>query len=449
MSNLLGTLSLAVRSMMAQKRALTGKVSRSSENPNRTLPPSAGREAGAASTGIDFHQVESIRDALLELRRNQELHQEGALETFLQAAREADSTIRGANGPVLKNALQELFDRLGEWKDSAASLPARQGVLSAGESLSHAFGQVSDALKNQRTNLDQSIRQTVAEINVVTKDISQLNGQIGGWAAKSSVPEELLNRRRESLRRLSGLIDTSVIDAQDGTITITTFNGAALVAGAGNFVLESQFNESRAREQVVSQGNDITSRVLGGRLRGEIQARDELVVPLLVELDGLAFELSTCVNATHELCYDLTGSTGRKFFAQPGTAAGAAGTFAMVLTSPEQLAASIMKSAEDSEGASTLAGLRDRPIVNGQTPLDFCSNLAARRERELAAASSEWEAEKLVLQQLKVQRAKVAGTSFDEEALSLLRFQRGLEAAARVAGVVDELISAPGRTGSR
>ena len=449
MSNLLGTLSLAVRSMMAQKRALTGKVSRSSENPSRTQPPSAGREAGAASTRIDVHQVESIRDALLELRRNQELHQEGALEAFLQAAREADSTVRRATGPVLKNSLHEFFDRLDEWKGSAASLPVRQGVLSAGESLARAFGQVSDALKNQRTNLDQSIRQTVAEINAVTKDISQLNGQIGGWAAKSSVPEELLNRRRESLRRLSGLIDTSVIEAQDGTITITSFNGAALVAGAGNFVLETQAGESRAREQVVSQGNDITSRVLGGRLRGEIQARDELVVPLLADLDGLAFELSTHVNATHELCHDLTGSTERKFFAQPEAAAGAAGTFAMVLASPEQLAASVMKSAEDSEGASTLAGLRNRSIVNGQSPLDFCSNLAARRERELAVASSEWEAEKLVLQQLKVQRARVAGTSFDEEALSLLRFQRGLEAAARVAGVVDELISAPEKTGSR
>lgn len=102
-----------------------------------------------------------------------------------------------------------------------------------------------------------------------------------------------------------------------------------------------------------------------------------------------------------------------------------------------------------SEGLPTLAGLRNHPIVNGQSLLDFCSHLATRRERELAVASSEWEAEKLVLQQLKVQRARVAGTSFDEEALSLLRFQRGLEAAARVAGLVDELISAPEKTGSR
>jgi flagellar hook-associated protein 1 FlgK len=55
------------------------------------------------------------------------------------------------------------------------------------------------------------------------------------------------------------------------------------------------------------------------------------------------------------------------------------------------------------------------------------------------SAETDIAAQQLVLSQLESQRNAVSGVSIDEEAVNLLRFQRGFEAAARFLRVADEV----------
>lgn len=435
--------------MLAQRRSAghNRPNNPSDENPGF---PTRDTELDASQAGLEGREplrsqdlshvrVECVRDDLLELRLYQEREREGALESFLDTARKAELVLGKEEGEGLGGVLADFFRRLKELGGSPSSLPARQGVLEAAKNLTEVFRWLSLDLEVLRRSLDEAVGQTVATINDLSSKIARLNEQIAALVASQQNPGESLNQRNQCLRELSGLIDISVIDAQDGTVAITTSNSAVLVAGKKDCVLEPRFDPVSKISRIYSQGAEVTSRIPGGQLGGELRARDETIGVLLADLNMLGFEFIHQVNAVHRSGYDLTGAVGSDLFTPLDSLTDAASSLSLHCTYPEQVAASLTGTAGDKGNAAVLTALSSQPIVNGQSPLDFYAGLADRVEKDVAEASAELEAERLVIQQLKNQRVGASGVSLQEESAGLLRFQRALEASARVAGRVDDL----------
>ena len=81
----------------------------------------------------------------------------------------------------------------------------------------------------------------------------------------------------KTLTNLSSLIDTAVIYSNDGTVSVTTSNGTALVSGNQSDALTTQVNSSTGMQDVFAQGTDITSSIAGGQLQGLISSRDDSI----------------------------------------------------------------------------------------------------------------------------------------------------------------------------
>jgi flagellar hook-associated protein 1 FlgK len=198
--------------------------------------------------------------------------------------------------------------------------------------------------------------------------------------------------------------------------------------------------------QILAQGADITSSIAGGQLQGLLNARDTGLPAAQSSLDNLAAGLISAVNTQQAAGYNLDGGKGGNLFTPftpttAGSNAGAAATMSLAFTDPSQIAASSDGTPGDNTNATALANLQNGPVISGQTPGAYYSNLIDQVGNDVSNATSEQTAVGLVLQQLSNQQSSISGVSLDEEATNLVMYQRAYEASARVISVVDELVS--------
>ncbi len=453
MSTLFGTMSVALQSLLAQQGAMevTANNIANANTPgySREIPifeenPPVLNGNAMVGTGVSMTSVESVRDNILNLRIDQETSQQSSLNSYVDSMDQVQSLFNETQGTGLQADLSNFFNSFQSLATDATSSSQRQAVIIAGQDLAGAFNQTSENLSTIQQGLDQSVVQTVQQVNQLTTQVANLNQQIQDVSNAGDSPGSLEDQRDEALTNLSNLIDTAVIYSDDGTVSVTTTNGTLLVAGNQSDPLTTQLDSATGMHEVLAQGTDITSSIAGGQLQGLIKARDSSIPAAQTSLDNLAAGLISAVNKQQTSGYDLNGGQGVDFFtpftpSASGSNAGAAATMNVALTTPDQVAASSNGTSGDNSNATALADLQNQPVVAGQTAADYYSNLIDQVGNDVSNASSEQEAVGLVLQQLSNQQSSISGVSLDEEATNLVLYQRAYEAAARVISVVDEL----------
>src|SRR3990172_4675868 len=114
MASLLGSLSIALRSLLAQQ----GALATTSNNIANVNTPGFSRQRPVLEedtpvfygsllfgTGVRLESVESIRDRILELRIHQEIQQQSRQEAFLGAMRQVEALFNEAQGVGLEGVL--------------------------------------------------------------------------------------------------------------------------------------------------------------------------------------------------------------------------------------------------------------------------------------------------------------------------------------------------------
>jgi len=291
----------------------------------------------------------------------------------------------------------------------------------------------------QQQDADQSVVQTVQQINQLTAQIAQLNGQISSTSGAGQNTNTFQDQRAQLINQLSQLVDVQSITADDTSLTLTTSGGTALVVGNQSFNLETQTNTTTGFQDVYSQGADITSTIQSGNLAGDLQLRDQEIPSILSNLDTLANGIATSVNTQNAAGYDLNGNPGGNIFTPPTTVAGSALNLSVAITDPNKVAASGDGTPGDNANATALANLQNASIISGQNPISYYSGLVFQVGNDASTASSQLSGENLLVQQLQDQVGSVSGVSLDEEGANLILYQNAYDAAARVGGVVETL----------
>jgi flagellar hook-associated protein 1 FlgK len=170
-------------------------------------------------------------------------------------------------------------------------------------------------------------------------------------------------------------------------------------------------------------------------MTGEIGGvTDLLTTPLPAYSSGLgavARQLADEINAQHQAGYDAAGNPGQPLFGYDPT--DPAGTLAVALTSPGDLAASSLPGGVlDSTNATALASATAaeesyQRLVNGfGTEVASVKRLAANQQ--------------VLTSQVDGSREQLSGVNLDEEMVSMLSAQRAYEAASRVVSTVDSVL---------
>jgi flagellar hook-associated protein 1 FlgK len=449
MSSLFGSISIALRALMAQQGALQ---TTSNNIANVNTPGYSRRRADLTEappvlfgsmllgTGVDLARITGIRDRILELRLYQEKQQQGNLDAFLGAMHQVETLFNEAAGNGLQDALGSFFNSLLQLSADPSNPALRQAVLTAGQNLAGGFRQGAANLITLQRNIDLGVTQSVNQINQLTSQIAALNAMVSGREGAGQDANAFRDRRDLLIQQLSTLMDVAAIDAGKGSLTLTTTRGAALVVAEKSFALSTRIDPVTGFQRIFAQGTDITSTLTAGALGGQLQVRDREIPSVLADLDTLAASLANAFNVQHRAGFDIFGQPGGDFFTPPPAGGqGAAASLTVLVTHPNQLAVSSDGTPGDNGNVLALAALRDQTLAGGQRPTDFYSALIFRIGNSVATATAEQDAEGLILQQLENQRGAVSAVSLDEEAANLIRFQRAYEAAARVVSVIDEL----------
>jgi flagellar hook-associated protein 1 FlgK len=189
---------------------------------------------------------------------------------------------------------------------------------------------------------------------------------------------------------------------------------------------------------VSSQGQDITSSLQGGQLGGNLQVRDTVIPGLLGQIDNLASQFATSINAAQASGYDLNGNGGQPLFSYT-SGAGAANSLTVAISDPNLIAASSDGTVGSNGNLANLLAVQTQPLPAGTNPISTYADLVSQAGNLTAQAQANVTASTASLNQLNNQLGAEAGVNLDEETTNLMNYQRAYEAAARVVTTVDTL----------
>jgi flagellar hook-associated protein 1 len=448
-SDLLSSLTMAARALEAQRFGLevTGQNIANVNTPGYSrrvadfaaVPPEHPDRAGR---GVDVVGVRATRDRLLERRLQQELPSERR-EAAIAETLSIVETALGKPGASIDARLSAFYDAFAGLSESPTSPVARQEVLLQGEALAASVRDMSGRFDLAQRDTDAKLRAALEEVNGLTERIAALNESMG--SARGSALLHLQDEQAGLVRQLSELLDVSVLNRSEGGVDISFGNGRPLVIGRQRYTIDAVSTPPSGFASLSAAGAPVTTEVTGGRIGGLLHVRDVQIPDYQSRLDTLAFDVVQQVNTLHRAGYDQTGTQNRDFFTPLASAAGAARNMtvdAALAADPGRIAAAGIAADGDNGTAKAIAGLRDARVLSGGTATltDSWTSLVYRVGRDAQAATDEQRSRQEIVRQVDALRDQVSGISLDEEAMTMLKYQRAYEANARFFSVIDQTL---------
>ncbi len=385
--------------------------------------------------GVNIDAIQSVRDELLNLQIAQQTSAQSAANTE-SASMSQVQTFFSTSGGDIGTALSSLSSSLAALSGSSSTVADQQGVLSAAQSLAEAFNTTAQGLTGAQSTADSQVTQTVAEINNLTQQIAQLNGEVSQVPA-SQDGGTVEDQRDQLVQQLSTLTGISVTQGSNGEV-ITTGNGTPLVSGTQSFNLQTSTGTNGFQQVMDSNGNNITTAIQGGQLGGAIQVRDQTIPGVLTQLNTLASQFATAFNAAQAKGTDSNGNAGQPFFTVPTTGGAAAG-ISVALTNASQIAVSSDGASGSNGNVANLSAALTTALPSGETAANAYSTLVFQVGEAASNASSQSTAIGQSLSQLTNQQGSESAVSIDEETTNLIRYQTAYEAAARIVSTIQQL----------
>jgi len=385
--------------------------------------------------GVVLQQIQSVRDQILQLQISDQNQQQGSAQAQYNALQQVQNLFSDPTQGIGAD-FTAFFNSLSRLSTDPTSIPDRQAVLDAAQTLVGDFHSTEQNLDSIQSGLNQTVAQNVTQINTLTQQIAQLNVQVGEMQKLGQDPGALGDQETQLIQQLSQLTNVNQIQTENG-LTLTTGNGTPLVVGGQSFALQTT-NGPSGMIDISSQGQDITSSLQGGQLGGNLQIRDTVIPGLLTQIDNLASQFATSFNAAQATGYDLNGNAGQPFFSDT-TGAGAASNLTVAISDPSLIAASSDGTSGSNGNIANLLAVQNQTLPSGESVMNTYADWVSQTGTLTDQAQAEVNASTSSLNQLNDQLGSVSGVNLDEETTNLMNYQRAYEAAARVVSTVDEL----------
>jgi flagellar hook-associated protein 1 FlgK len=217
--------------------------------------------------------------------------------------------IQTFNGPPDKEfsiaaKLAELRDSFSALSDIPDDTAALEATLNTATIVANKFNDYADMLTQLRNDTQSDLQTSVNTVNNLLEEITNINIQIRGAERFNSSVAGLQDERDIAIKALTEQMDISFFERADGVLVVQTREGQQL---AGDYANRLEFNpapisanqfypETASGLVLVSTANgtekrtDITDRVIGGRVGGLLEMRDEVLPSYQAQLDELAFQ---------------------------------------------------------------------------------------------------------------------------------------------------------------
>jgi len=265
--------------------------------------------------GVKITDVQQLRDHFVEGQVRNLSSEQQRLDAFHTLASRIDNVLAEDNAS-LTGPMQAFFNSLDQLNNDPDSSTNRQAVLSEAQNLADRFNVLDKQFSELYSDSSKQIESEVNEINILSKNIAELNNNINSSPGKSP-PNDLLDERNRLIGELSKHITVNVVEQNNHMVNVYAGNGLSLVNNAQSTALGLKPNAMQPERLEVSLGNtDISAKIQGGKLGGIMDFRREMLDGAANNLGRLATTLAFTFNEQHQSGIDKNGAPGGIFFNQ-------------------------------------------------------------------------------------------------------------------------------------
>jgi len=267
---------------------------------------------GGLGTGVSITGISSNVDQLLLkslIGANSELGAAGTTSSYMTELKQlfgsASTSGTSTTGTSLANSLAALEKALSSLASTPSSVSLQSAVVSALDDFAGQLRSTSSGVQALRANADKDIASSVQSINGDLKQIADLNVEIRKMSAAGQSTADLEDERNTALQDLSSYMNISYYAASNGDIQIYTSSGRALVdSSAHTLSYTASANVSASSSYasggfggIMVDGVDVTAQITSGKVGALITARDGSLPAVQTQLDQLASQLKSALNA--------------------------------------------------------------------------------------------------------------------------------------------------------
>ncbi len=340
----------------------------------------------------------------------------------------------------MSSAIDKFFEAWNDLSIEPQSSSSRVAVVESASTLCKTFHSMNGSLEELRENLNDQIEEKVSGVNDLLDAIADLNKKIVESETSNVTAADFRDERDRLIQDLSRIIAVSVKEDEYGAVDLH-IEGVNVVHRSEASHLEVYLNtEGNISDlQVGLKGQKSPLLMAGGELKGLIDSRDGYLLDAQSSLDRLACVFVDKVNEIHNMGWAPSGS-GFDFF--EGIDAGSINVSYAITGNPDLVAASYSGEIGDNSLANDIFNLSTTQI-SAEEPLtisELYESIVAAVGIHGMNANNMVENQDLILSNLEMRKESITGVNLDEELMNVSKFQQSYEAAAKVMGVVEELI---------
>jgi flagellar hook-associated protein 1 FlgK len=418
-------------------------------------------DVGGVTAGV----VSSARDQFAEQNVQTQNTMLGAATQNVGSLTQLQNLFPVSATSGIANALNGLYSSFSGWAETPNDSNAQQTVLNNASTVANAFQQTATGLSTFTQNTNQQLQQTVTNINQLTAQLTADNITVQHGNKNDAGLDANIHA---TLDQLSQYVNFTAAPQSDGSYTVLLDGQTPLVIGSTQYALGFQMaqpsnpapvNANGPPHAVVlgSDGSDVTAQATGGQLGALVNLRNN-VLPNYIgdayqsgQINTLAQQFADTVNGlltsgnvtdgppaqagTALYTYDAVNPTNvaQTLAVNPAIAAG---QLAAIQPGPPEVANGTALALAALSNPQSAAGK-----INGQSYTDYYAGLASNVGTSLNAATDQKSAQQTAVAQAQNLRQQISGVNLDQEAVSLVQFQRTYDANSRFISIIDQITS--------
>lgn len=189
-----------------------------------------GHTAMSSGRGVQVDNIRRIADDFVNRQLWRATSQHGFNETRTKYLDSLES-LMASEGANISGGLDNFYAALSEATSTPDSIALRQQILNEAKALATRVNGLSNNIETQLNGLRGQREAIVVELNGLTENIATLNKRITHVEASNGDAKALRDQRDALVHDLAKLADVRVMEAADGSFSLSLANGQPLVAG--------------------------------------------------------------------------------------------------------------------------------------------------------------------------------------------------------------------------
>lgn len=472
MSNLIASLSVTAGALNAFDQALETMQNNvaNAQTPGyaaqtQTLEGLEFDPSNGSLGGVQAGQVESSRNQYAEQSLRNQTVLLGAANQNVGSLTELQSLFDVSGTAGIATSLNNLFASFSSWAQSPNDSSARQNVIQNASNLAEAFQQTASGLTQFTQSTNRQLQQTVSTVNQLAVQLQTDNQQV----LKGDINDPALDANIHStLDQLAQNVNFTATEQADGTYTVLAGGQTPLVIGANQYNLSLQLAQPTnppptnasgppSARILASDGTDVTSQIDSGQLGALLNVRNTILPSYIGDayqagdINTMAQQFADSVNqqlTAGNISDGPPAQTGIALFtydsANPSNAAQTlavnpgitAAQLAAIQTGPPEVANGVplgLAQMSDPQSAAQ--------EINGESYSSFYGDMASRTGAALDTATGQQTLQQSAVAQAQNLVQQASGVNLDQEAVSLVEFQRAYDANSHFVTVLDQITS--------